>query len=85
MLQGLDSVRWRGGRLRRRGPVAGGDAAGSLTPELVNQLPGPVHDAIATSYNDGLTPVFLLLIPLVLVAMALMFPVEQVKLKETVE
>lgn len=64
---------------------AGGDAAGSLTPELVNQLPGPVHDAIATSYNDGLTPVFLLLIPLVLVAMALMFPVEQVKLKETVE
>ena len=77
------------GALQQLGPEAAKYTEGfdpnALTPEIMDQLPGPIHDAIASSYNDGLTPVFLLLIPLVLVAMALLFPVEQVKLKETVE
>ena len=62
-----------------------GGAAQSMTPGLVNQLPAPLHDAIATSYNDGLTPIFLLLIPLVTVAALLLIPVREDKLKETIE
>ena len=60
-------------------------AAQSMTPGVVNQLPQPLHDAIASSYNDGLTPIFALLIPLVLAAALLLVPVQEDTLKETVE
>ena len=60
-------------------------AAQSMTPSAVNQLPQPLHDAISTSYNDGLTPIFLLLIPLVVAAALLLVPVHEDTLKETIE
>ena len=60
-------------------------AAQSLTPGAVSQLPEQLRDVIASSYNDGLTPIFLLLIPLVLAAAAVLLPVHEDKLKETVE
>ncbi len=60
-------------------------AANSLTPALVVELPGPIQDAVLLSYNDGLTPVFLMMVPLAIFAFLLMFPVREEKLKETVE
>jgi EmrB/QacA subfamily drug resistance transporter len=64
---------------------AGGGAANSLTPEAVIQLPAPIREVILSSYNDGLAPVFLLMVPLTLFAMFILLPVRQDKLKETVE
>ncbi|MDK8795172.1 MDR family MFS transporter [Corynebacterium sp. MSK041] len=60
-------------------------AAASLTPGSVHKLPEPLREVIASSYNDGLTPIFLLLIPLVLAAAAVLLPVREDKLKETVD
>ena len=61
------------------------DGANSLTPDLVSQLPGPLREVVLTSYNDGLTPVFLLMVPLAVLALALLLPVREEKLKEDVE
>ena len=60
----------------------GEGGANSLTPELVAQLPAPVKEAVLTSYNDGLTPVFQLMVPLAIVAFLLLLPVREEKLKE---
>lgn len=60
----------------------GEGGANSLTPELVAQLPEPVKEAVLTSYNDGLTPVFQLMVPLAIVAFLLLLPVREEKLKE---
>ena len=64
---------------------AGGNAANSLTPHLVADLPDVLRDAILNSYNDGLTPVIGLMVPLAIVAMLLLFPLRQERLKETIE
>ena len=63
----------------------GGGAANSLTPASVGQLPGPIRDVVLSSYNDGLTPVFLLMVPLTVFALLLLLPVREDKLKETIE
>lgn len=60
----------------------GEGGANRLTPELVAQLPAPVKEAVLTSYNDGLTPVFQLMVPLAIVAFLLLLPVREEKLKE---
>ena len=39
-----------------------------LTPAAVRLLPPDLHAAVVSSYNDALTPVFLLLLPLVLLS-----------------
>lgn len=64
---------------------AAGDAVNSLTPASVLELPEPIRDAVLLSYNDGLTPVFLLMVPLAVIALLLLLPVREEKLKETVE
>lgn len=56
--------------------------ANSLTPGVVSQLPDPIKDAVLSSYNDGLTPVFLLMVPLAVVAFVLLLPVREEALKE---
>lgn len=63
----------------------GGDAANSLTPQFVAGLPDAVRDAILNSYNDGLTPVIAMMVPLAVIAMLLLFPIRQEQLKETIE
>ena len=40
----------------------------SLTPALVKMLPDSVHHAVAVAYNDALMPVFMLMVPLTVVA-----------------
>ena len=56
--------------------------ANSLTPGVVAQLPDPIKEAVLSSYNDGLTPVFLLMVPLAVVAFVLLLPVREEALKE---
>ena len=65
-------------RLPMEAMAGSGGGANSLTPELVNGLPGPIHDIIVDSYNEALTPIFLWIMPLgVLAALLLMFIVEK--------
>ena len=56
--------------------------ANSLTPGTVAQLPDPLREAVLSSYNDGLTPVFLLMVPLTILAFLLLLPVREEALKE---
>ncbi|MCS5736053.1 MDR family MFS transporter [Herbiconiux daphne] len=61
-------------------PAGGTGDAGtnSLTPAIVNALPDAARTIIVNAYNDALTPIFLLMVPLVLVAaVLLMFVVEK--------
>src|SRR5699024_10495248 len=64
---------------------AGADAANSLTPHVVAGLPDALRDAILNSYNDGLTPVIAMIVPLAIAAMLLLIPLRQERLKETIE
>lgn len=52
----------------------GGGGSNSLTPALVNGLPGPIKDIVVGAYNDALVPIFLWIAPLgVLAAIVLVF------------
>lgn len=48
------------------------DGADSLTPAVVRSLPVPVRQSVLDSYNEALTPVFLLMVPLGVVAAILL-------------
>ncbi|AZA11109.1 MDR family MFS transporter [Corynebacterium gerontici] len=64
--------------------VAGqGIDANSVTPTLVDQLPGPLHEAFITSYHDALMPVFIVLMPLVVIAFLLVSAIKHEPLRET--
>lgn len=56
--------------------------ANNLTPELVGQLPDELREVVLSSYNDGLTPVFLLMVPLAVVSFLILLPVREDPLKE---
>jgi EmrB/QacA subfamily drug resistance transporter len=74
--------------LTERMPAGGAAASGSsnsFTPAIVKALPGPVRDVIVGSYNDALTPVFLYMVPLVLVAAVLLCFVTEKPLATTIE
>ena len=60
----------------------GDGGANNLTPDLVAQLPDPVKEVVLSSYNDGLTPVFMLMVPLAILAFLLLLPVSEDPLKE---
>ncbi|MEJ4100330.1 MDR family MFS transporter [Corynebacterium mastitidis] len=66
------------------GQQLGGEGSSHLTPGALADLPEPLREAIATSYNDALTPIFLLLMPLALVCSAILVWVKEDKLKETI-
>lgn len=61
----------------------GGLDSNEITPALVHQLPGPVHDAFVSSYNDALTPVFVILMPIVILALILVSLIKHEKLRDT--
>src|SRR5699024_7328 len=46
--------------------------AASLTPEILSELPGRLADAVMSSYNDALAPVFLVLVPVILAGTVLL-------------
>ena len=63
---------------------AGGDT-NSLTPESVQNLPDAVRDVIVGSYNDALTPVFLLMVPVAVISFVLLLLVKEVPLRTTID
>ena len=63
---------------------AGSAGVENLTPAAINALPPEQHDAIAHAYAEALGPVYLFLVPLVLVALVLLFFVKEIPLATTV-
>jgi hypothetical protein len=59
--------------------------ANSLTPALVAQLPENVKNAVVTSYNEALTPVYLYIVPLIVLATVLFLFVKEKPLAFTNE
>lgn len=57
----------------------------SITPEFVRNLAPDIAAAIQTSYNDALTPVFLLVAPLTFVGIVALCFLRETPLAETVE
>ncbi|MGV8857646.1 MDR family MFS transporter [Rhodoglobus sp.] len=74
--------------LGTRLPAAAAGATGdtnSLTPAAVRDLPDAVREIIVGSYNDSLTPVFLYMVPLVLLSAVLLAFVKEVPLATTIK
>jgi EmrB/QacA subfamily drug resistance transporter len=74
--------------LAERMSGAGGAAAGSsnsFTPAAVRQLPEAVRNVVIGAYSDALTPVFLYMVPLVLIAVVLLSFVKEKPLATTIE
>ncbi|MFP7364758.1 DHA2 family efflux MFS transporter permease subunit [Corynebacterium callunae] len=59
--------------------------ASNLTPHLVDTLPQVLREAIQLSYNDALTPIFLALAPIAVLAAILLVFIRADHLKETNE
>ncbi|MGV9195274.1 MDR family MFS transporter [Microbacterium sp. MC2] len=57
----------------------------SLTPDLVRGLPDQLHSIVVHGYNDALSPLFLWMAPLALIAVVLLCFIEEIPLKTTVE
>jgi MFS family permease len=76
------------GLLTDRMPAAAHNAAGSsnaLTPGAVKELPGAVRDIIIGAYNDALAPVFLYMVPLMIIAVILLCFIKEVPLATTID
>jgi EmrB/QacA subfamily drug resistance transporter len=58
--------------------------ANSLTPAAINALPAELHDLISAAYADALTPIYLFLVPLMVIAVVMLFFVKEVPLASTV-
>ena len=57
----------------------------SLTPEAVGELPASLHSVVIEGYNDALVPLFLWMVPLVLVSTVLLLFVEEKPLETSLE
>lgn len=64
--------------------AAASGGSSHLTPSLVVQLPDAIQSVILNAYNDGLTPVILLMVPLAIVALLLVLPITEEHLKEEI-
>jgi hypothetical protein len=67
---------------------AGGGGTGdtnAFTPALVRDLPAPVRSVIIGSYSDALTPIFLWMVPLVLIGFVVLIFVREKPLATTIE
>lgn len=77
-----------GNLLTERLPQAAGMNAGSensLTPGAVRALPEPIRNIIVGAYSDSLTPVFLYMVPLVLLAAVILIFLKEKPLATTLE
>lgn len=52
--------------------VGGSDASSSFTPELVQSLPQQIQSTVIGAYNDALIPIYMWLVPFVIVGAVLM-------------
>jgi hypothetical protein len=67
-------------------PSGGGAGdSNSFTPEMVKQLPDALRDIIVGAYNDALTPIFLYMVPLMLVATVALLFIKEKPLATTIE
>ena len=79
--------------LAERVPAALGDDAdpgalpdaSSLTPDIIDDLPPALAEAVTSSYNDALMPEFLWLAPLAFVCAAALLFIRNDRLKETID
>jgi len=74
--------------LTDRMPGGGNTATGSsnsFTPAIVRELPAAVRGVIIGAYNDALTPVFLYMVPLIIIAVVLLCFVHEKPLATTIE
>lgn len=55
-----------------------------LTPQLVEELPGVLQEAVQSSYNDALMPIFLWLTPLCVFCALILIGIREDALKETI-
>jgi EmrB/QacA subfamily drug resistance transporter len=72
-------------RMPNAGSAAAGGSSNSFTPAIVDHLPSAVRDVIIGAYNDALTPVFLYMVPLMLVATVLLVFIKEKPLATTIE
>ncbi len=59
--------------------------ANSLTPAIVRALPDAIRQTVAGAYNDALVPLFVLIVPLAIVAGIMMLMLKETPLAETLE
>ena len=60
------------------------DSGVALTTQVL-ETTAPIHDAIVSSYNDALVPIFHLIVPLILVGTVMLLFLREDALKETVD
>lgn len=67
--------------------ASGGQGTGalnSLTPQIVRQLPEQVRSVVIGAYNDALTPIFVYMVPLLLLAGVLLLFIKEVPLATSI-
>ncbi|GAA1443568.1 MDR family MFS transporter [Leifsonia poae] len=67
------------------GASSSSGSSNSFTPAIVKALPAPVRDVIVGAYNDALTPVFLYMVPLLVIAALLLCFVVEKPLATTID
>lgn len=65
--------------------AGGGHAGSSLTPAVVNSLPEQIRDIVVGAYNEALIPLFLWLVPVVLIGVVALFFIEEKPLATKIE
>lgn len=63
-------------------PAPSGGGAESLTPEIVNNLPEPLHTGVIDGYADALAPAFWYLVPLLGLGFLLTLFLQEIKLSD---
>ncbi|GAB3605408.1 MDR family MFS transporter [Conyzicola nivalis] len=58
--------------------------ANSLTPAAINALPAELHDLISDAYASALAPIYLFLVPLMVITVVMLFFIKEVPLASTV-
>ncbi|KJL24331.1 Multidrug resistance protein 3 [Microbacterium azadirachtae] len=71
--------------LAERMPAGAAGDTSSFTPAAVNTLPDQIRDIIVGAYNDALTPVFVMLIPMLIAGLVLVIFIREVPLRASRE
>lgn len=71
--------------IAERMPGGGAGDTNSFTPAAVNEQPDQIRDIIVGAYNDSLTPVFAMLIPMLIAGLILVIFIKEVPLRATLE
>ncbi len=74
-------------RLPSSGVGGSGDGGGinALTPALVRAMPEPLRSIVVGSYSDALTPIFVYMVPLLVLAGILLLFVKEIPLATTID